>query len=735
MQNKKHLTGVSTMKKGLDALKDTSVHRFLKDSFRACFLTILLSGIINAQSLKYPPARMDNVIDDYFGTKVPDPYRWLENQDSPETQAWVEAENKLTHSYLNAIPAREKIKTRLTELMNFPRYSTPSKRGDRYFFSKNDGLQNQSVLYMQKTLTGEPEVVLDPNKFSPDGTIALSLLAYSKDGTLLAYGISKSGSDWQEIKILNIDTKKEFPETIKWCKFSNVAWKDVRSGFFYNRYPEPGTVPEEDQYNYNKIYWHKLGTPQTEDQLVYENPNQKELSFTPFITEDGKYLVLYVELGTDPKNRVYYREVESKSPFIKLLDKADANYAFVGNLDTLFYFRTDLDAPHGKVIQINIKNPDPKDWKEVIPQASEVLSDARMVDDQLVVVSMQDAHDKLKLYDFNGEFKKEIDLPDLGSVGSISGRRRDTEMFFEFTSFLYPTTILRYDFGKGEVSTFYQPEINFIFSAYESKQVFYTSKDGTRVPIFIVHKKGLKFDYSNPVLLTGYGGFNASMQPYFSISRLVWLENGGVFALANLRGGNEYGEAWHQAGMLNRKQNVFDDFISAGEWLIQNRYTSTDKLAIIGGSNGGLLVAACMTQRPELYGAVICQVPLTDMLRYQKFTVGRYWIPEYGDATRSQEEFNYIYAYSPLQNVKKGTDYPPTLITTADTDDRVAPLHAKKFAAALQAANAGDNPILLRVETKAGHGGGKPTSKVIDEQSDTYAFLFKIFGMGNSISK
>jgi len=704
----------------------------LLTSFQIFLLVILLSGIINAQKLTYPPARMDNVVDDYFGTKMPDPYRWLENPDSPETQAWVEAENKLTHTYIGAIPAREKIKARLTELMNFPRYSTPSKRGDRYFFSKNDGLQNQSVLYMQKTLTGEPEVVLDPNKFSPDGTIALSLLAYSKDGTLLAYGISKSGSDWQEIKILNIDTKKEFPETIKWCKFTNVAWKNDSTGFFYNRYPEPGSVPEEDQYSYNKVYFHKLGTSQAEDQLVYEDPEHKELSFTPFITEDGKYLVLYVELGTDPKNRVYYREVESQSPFIKLLDKADANYALVGNLDTLFYFRTDLDAPHGKIIQINIKNPDPKNWKEVIPQATEVLSDARMLDDQLVIVSMQDAHDKLKLYDFNGVFKKEIELPDLGSVGNISGRRTDKEMFFEFTSFLYPTTILRYDFEKGEVSTFYQPEINFIFSAYESQQIFYDSKDGTKVPMFIVHKKGLKFDYSNPVLLTGYGGFNASMQPYFSISRLVWLENGGVFALANLRGGNEYGEAWHQAGMLNRKQNVFDDFISAGEWLIQNRFTSTDKLALIGGSNGGLLVAACMTQRPELYGAVICQVPLTDMLRYQKFTVGRYWIPEYGDASRSPEEFNYIYAYSPLQNVKKGTVYPPTLITTADTDDRVAPLHAKKFAAALQAVNAGNNPILLRVETKAGHGGGKPTSKVIDEQSDIYAFLFKIFGMGQS---
>jgi prolyl oligopeptidase len=698
----------------------------------ACLILILLSGITSARKLTYSPARMDSMVGDYFGTKVPDPYRWLENPDFPETQVWVEAENKLTHDYLNAIPVREKIKTRLTELMNFPRYSTPTKRGDRYFFSKNDGLQNQSVFYMQKSLTGEPEVVLDPNKLSPDGTIALTLESFSKDGELLAYALSKSGSDWQEIRILNVDTEKEYPETIKWCKFTDVAWKDDRSGFFYNRYPEPGSIPEEDQYSYNKVYFHKLNTPQAEDQLVYEDPVNKELSFTPFITEDGKYLVLNVELGTDPKNRIYYREVGSKGPFIKLLAKADANYTFINSLDTLFYFRTDLDAPNGKVIQINLKNPDPRNWKIIIPQTDEVLSDARMVDDQLVLVLMQDAHDKLKLYDFSGNFKKEIELQDLGSINSISGRRTDKEMFFDFTSFLYPTTILRYDFGTGEVSTFYQPEIDFIFSDYESQQVFYESKDGTRIPMFIVHKKGLKLDHSNPVLLTGYGGFNISEKPYFSISRLIWLENGGIFALANLRGGNEYGEAWHQAGMLDRKQNVFDDFISAGEWLIQNRYTSTNKLAIIGGSNGGLLVAACEVQRPELYGAVICQVPLTDMLRYQKFTVGRYWIPEYGDATRSKEEFGYIYAYSPLQNVKKGIAYPPTLITTADSDDRVAPLHAKKFAAALQAANAGNNPILLRVETKAGHGGGKPTTKVIDEQSDTYAFLFKIFGMGQS---
>ena len=703
---------------------------FLYSLLAFCLIPIILFSLSYARKFKYPVARMDNVVEDYFGTKVADPYRWLENPDSPETQAWVEAENKLTYDFLNAIPQREKIKAKLTKLWNYPKYSVPMKKGERYFYSRNDGLQNQSVYYMQESLNSKPIMVIDPNKLSPDGTIALTIPGFSMDGKLLAYGISKSGSDWQEVRILNIETGKEYPEVIKWLKFSNVAWKNNNQGFYYNRYPESGSVPEEDQYNYNRVYYHKLGTPQSEDPLVYERPDAKELDFTPFITEDGKYLVLIVEYGTDPKNRIYYREVESNGPFIKLLDKADANYTFISNLDTLFYFRTDLDAPNGRVIQINIKNPSPQNWKEILPQKEEVIASVTMVNNQLVVVFSKDAHHQLKLYALDGAFIKEIELPDIGSLTPPSGKREDTEIFFGFTSFLYPEGIFRYDFVNEKVTTFYEAKIDFALSGYETRQVFYISKDGTRVPMFIVHKKGLKFDYQNPVLLYGYGGFNGGITPYFSISRLVWLENGGVFAVANIRGGDEYGEAWHQAGMLDRKQNVFDDFISAGEWLIQNRYTSPEKLAIIGGSNGGLLVAACMVQRPELFGAVICQVPVIDMLRYHKFTVGRYWIPEYGNAEANSDQFKFLYAYSPLNNVKKGVIYPPILITTADTDDRVAPLHAKKFAAALQSATAGDNPVLLRVETKAGHGGGKPTSKVIEESSDIYAFLFKILGIG-----
>lgn len=726
------------MQKRLSRLNKDSKFFSTLTSLKIFLLTLLLLALIVAglflkvvaQELKYPVARTDEVVDDYFGTTVADPYRWLEDPDSPETQAWVEKENKLTYDYLNAIPVREKIKTRLTGLWNYSRYSIPQKKGERYFFFKNDGLQNQSVLYTQKTLKSEPAVVIDPNEFSPDGTIALSNLACSQEGTLIAYGISKSGSDWQEVKILNVDTSKEYDEVIKWCRYSSIAWRHDNKGFFYDRYPEPGTVKEQDQVNFNRVYWHKLGTPQSEDQLIYERPEAKELGFSPFITDDGKYLILNVWHGTDPKNRVYYREVESDEPFIHLLDKADAGYTFIDNLDSLFYFQTDLDAPRGRIIAIDIKNPAPENWKEIIAEQREVLRFVRIINNQFVAVYMQDAQDKMKLYKLDGTFVKEMELPDLGSVRGLSGKRKDTDMFFGFTSFLYPQTIFRYDFETEKISPFNEPEIDFDLSEYETKQIFYSSKDGTKVPMFIVHKRGLTLDGENPALLYGYGGFNGSITPYFSISRLIWLENGGVFAVANLRGGGEYGEAWHQAGMLDKKQNVFDDFIAAAEWLIQNKYTNSKKLAVIGGSNGGLLVAACMVQRPELFGAVVCQVPLTDMLRYHRFTVGHYWVVEYGNAEANPDHFKFLYAYSPLHNVKKGVTYPPTLITTADTDDRVVPFHAKKFAATLQAAVARDNPILLRVETKAGHGGGKPTSKVIDEQSDIYAFLFKIFELG-----
>ncbi len=676
----------------------------------------------------YPPARQADVVDDYHGTKVPDPYRWMEDAGADETVAWVEAENKLTRAFLDGVPDRAPLEKRLTKLWDYPRYSLPYKQGGRYFFTKNDGLQNQSVFYWQKNLESEPAVVLDPNTLSEDGTIAVSATSYSEDGKLLAYGLSSRGSDWQEIKIRYVETGKDFDEVLKWCKFASIAWKHDQSGFYYDRFPEAGTVPEEDQNAYNRVYWHTLGTPQSSDVLVYEDPENKEWGFGPFVTDDGKYLGLYVTHGTDPRNGIYYREVEKGGEFVKLLALEEARFDPIDNIGSVWYFNTDLDAPRGRVVAIDVANPDRANWREVIPEGEDVLHNVGMVNNELVTAYLHDAHHVLKIHHTTGEFAREIELPTIGSAYGLSGERKDTEMFFGFTSFLYPTTAFRYDFKTNEASVFRRPEIDFDDSKYETKQVFYQSKDGTRVPMFITHKKGMALDGANPTILYGYGGFNAAMIPYFSVANLLWLENGGVYAVANIRGGDEYGEEWHQGGILERKQNVFDDFIAASEWLIANKYTSTPRLAIEGGSNGGLLVAACMIQRPDLFGAVICQVPVTDMLRYHKFTVGRYWVSDYGSSD-NPEHFKFLYAYSPAHNVKKGVTHPAALITTADTDDRVVPMHGKKFAAALQAADTGENPILIRIETKAGHGGGKPTSKRIEEAADVYAFLFKVFGM------
>jgi prolyl oligopeptidase len=679
--------------------------------------------------LNRPFTRRDDIIDDYHGTKVADPYRWLENPTSEETLAWVEAQNALMSHHIKTIPAHRQIQARLTTLWDYPKYSVPVRKGGRYFFSKNSGLQNQSVLYVQQTLQGEAAVVIDPNTFSEDGTLALTNQALSKDGKLLAYGVSSGGSDWQEIKIRQVDSGIDFPEVIRWCKFSSIAWRHDNQGFYYNRLPEPGTVPEEDQSNFSQVYWHTLDTPQSEDLLMYERPDAKELSFSPFITNDGVYLMLHVWHGTEPKNRLYYREVNSAGPFIRLLDDADARYSLVGNTGSIFYIWTNLDAPRNRIIAIDIEHPDRANWKELIPQQDDVMDFIMMVNNQFVVTYMHDAYHLMKIYNLDGSLVRDIALPTLGSIVEISGKPEHTEMFINFTSFLYPPTIFRYDFPSSSLTLLHGTEIDFDASSYETKQVFYTSKDGTRVPMFLTHKKGLTLDGTNPTLLYGYGGFDNSLTPSFTIATLVWLEHGGIYAVANLRGGGEYGEEWHRAGTLEHKQNVFDDFIAAAEWLIANKYTNTSRLAIQGGSNGGLLVAACMIQRPALFGAVLCHVPVIDMLRYHKFTVGRYWVSDYGNAETDPEHFKFLYAYSPLHNVKEGEVYPATFILAADTDDRVVPAHAKKFAATLQAADGGKNPILLRIETKAGHGLGKPTAKVIEERSDVLAFLFERFGM------
>ncbi len=688
----------------------------------------------------YPAARRSDVQDDYHGTVVPDPYRWLEDPKSEETAAFVKAQNALARHALDAIPARDDIEERLRQLWDYPKVSPLRRRetGDgrtRYFFLKNDGLQNQPVLYRQEGLDGEPQTIIDPNALSAEGTVALINYAPSKDGRLVAYALSSSGSDWQEIHVIDVESGEQYDDVLHWVKFTSIAWTADASGFFYGRYPEPGAMPDAPPSTHHRLYWHTLGTPQEEDVLVYARPDNPDLGFDPQVTEDGDYLVLRVWRGTDTENRFYYRPLtgegsagDDSGRFVRLLDESDAHYEFVGNVGSRFYFHTDLDAPRGRVIAIDVEHPQRERWEEIVPEGEDAVDAVRLVNGHLVVASTYHAVHRVHLYTLEGEEAGEIELPAPGSIQEIAGRQQDDELFLAFQSFLHPPAILRYDFNAGEASPLHQPDVAFDAEAYETHRVFYTSADGTRIPMFLIHKKGLEADGSHPTILYGYGGFAVSLMPTFAVSWLVWLEQGGVIAIPNLRGGNEYGEEWHRAGMLEKKQNVFDDFIGAAEWLIDEGITSEEGLAIMGGSNGGLLVAACMLQRPDLFGAVVCRVPVADMLRYHRFTAGRYWIGEYGNAEVNADHFRFLYAYSPLHNVQPGADYPPILITTADTDDRVVPMHAKKLAATLQAADDGTNLILLRVETEAGHGLGKPTSKAIEELADILAFLVDTVG-------
>ncbi len=686
-----------------------------------------------SQPLVYPLTPSVNQVDTYHGTPVADPYRWLEDPDSPETKAWVEAQNKLTFGYLEAIPARDRLQQRLTKLWNYEKYGIPFKEGDkngspgRYFYFKNDGLQNQSVLYTLKSLEDQPTVLLDPNTLSEDGTVALSGMTISDDGNLMAYGLSISGSDWQEWKVRDVETGNDLEDQVKWVKFSGTSWTHDNKGFFYSRYDEPKEKTKlEDVNYYQKLFYHRLGTPQSEDILIYERPDQKEWGFSGGVTEDGRYLVISVWLGTDNRNLVFYKDLSiPDAPVVELINTFEAEYSFVDNDGSRFWFRTNLDAPRGRVIAIDTTNPDRAHWQEVIPQSENTLESVGVLNNQFVVAYLKDAYDQVKIFDLNGNFVRDVDLPGIGSIGGFGGKRHDTETFYSFTSFTTPNTIYRYDMVTGESQIFRKPEVDFDPDDYETRQIFYHSKDGTKVPMFIVHKKGVKLDGNNPTYLYGYGGFNVSLTPSFSVSLLVWMERGGIYAVPNLRGGGEYGEDWHQAGMKLKKQNVFDDFIAAAEWLISNKYTSPQKLAIGGGSNGGLLVGACMTQRPDLFGAVLPAVGVMDMLRFHKFTIGWAWMSEYGSPDDA-EEFKALYAYSPLHNLKSGTAYPATLITTADHDDRVVPAHSFKFAATLQAAHKGDAPVLIRIETKAGHGAGKPTTKLIEEAADRWAFLIKV---------
>ncbi len=686
--------------------------------------------------LAYPVARKGDVVDDFRGTKVADPYRWLEDLDSPETKAWVEAENKLTFDYLNQIPVRAAIKARLTKLWNYERYGVPFKEGGRYFYQKNDGLQNQSVLYTVNVLNDQPRVLLDPNQLSPDGTVALAGTAVSEDGKLMAYGLAASGSDWTEWHVRDVETGRDLPDVLKWVKFSGASWTADGRGFFYSRYDEPKQGNKLAAVNeYHKIYFHRIGTPQSDDSLIFAGTEeQKGWTFHGRVTDDGRYLIIFASPGASAENRLYYKDLQApgtESPVVKLLDDAGVAQYFVGNDGPVFWIQTDRGAPHKQVVTVDTRAPERKNWKTVVPPAQETLESASVVNNMLIASYLKDAHRAVKIYDARGRLVRDLQLPGIGDAFGFRGRQKEKETFYAFTGFTTPATIYRLDMTTGRSTLFRQPKVDFNPNDYETKQVLYTSKDGTRVPMFITYKKGINLDGSNPTLLYGYGGFDIAETPAFSVSILTWMEMGGVYALANLRGGSEYGKEWHEAGMKLKKQNVFDDFIAAAEWLIANKYTSMPKLAIFGGSNGGLLVGAALTERPELFGAALPAVGVMDMLRFPRFTIGAAWQTEYGSPD-NPEEFKALYAYSPLHNIKPGTSYPPTLITTADHDDRVWPGHSFKFAAALQAAQAGPAPILIRIETKAGHGAGKPTSKQIEEVADRWGFLVRALNMNLS---
>lgn len=682
---------------------------------------------VKMEPVTYPQTKKMEVVDDYFGTKVADPYRWLENDTAADTKEWVQEQNKATFGFLDKIPKRSKIKERLTDIFNYPKYSSPFRAGEYYFFSKNDGLQNQSVIYYQKGLEGTPEVFLDPNKMSDDGTAAVSLLGFSKDKKFVAYAINQSGSDWQNIFVMEVATKKQLSDKLEWVKFSGAAWKN--DGFYYSRYSAPVKGTELSQKNeYHKIYYHKLGDAQDKDVLVYEDKTKPLRYYGAQTTEDERFLLVYISEGTDG-TECLYKDLNANDKNFGLLFKGfKYNYSVLNNDGDKLLVHTDDSAPNYRVVSVDPKNSAKENWKDVIPEDSKnLLQMAATGGGKIFGEYLKDVATHVYQFDYNGKMEREITLPALGNASGFGGDADDKVIFYTFTSFTYPPTIYKYDIAAGTSDVWRKSDVKFNPDDYETKQVFYPSKDGTKIPMFLVYKKGIKMDGNNPTLLYAYGGFNISLEPNFSTSRLILLENGGIYALANLRGGGEYGEKWHEAGKLLKKQNVFDDFISAAEYLIKEKYTSSEKLAIQGGSNGGLLVGACMTQRPDLYKVCFPAVGVMDMLRYHKFTVGWGWAVEYGSSD-SVEHFNNLYKYSPLHNIKEA-NYPATMVTTADHDDRVVPAHSFKFISELQAKNKSANPTLIRIDVKAGHGAGKPTSKIIDEQSDIWSFMFYNMGV------
>ncbi len=671
--------------------------------------------------LNYPVTKTVAHKDNYHGTEIEDPFRWLEVDTATEVESWVKSQNKVTYDYLDKIPYRKKIEERYEALFNFPKLSSPFKAGEYYFFYKNDGLQNQSVIYIQKGLEAEPEVFIDPNELSAAGTTSINILGFSKDDKYVAYSKQEAGSDWAEIHLMEVASKQKLPDVLKWVKFSGASWKG--NGFYYSRYPAPKAGMELSGDNkFHSVYYHQLGDDQSKDKLVFEDKDQPNMYHFCNTSEDEKFLFMYAAPGTNGYAS-YYKNLEKNGDFVPLIKGYDYKSSVVKHVNGKFLMMTDIDAPKYRLVEVDPAKPGKENWKEIIPESNNLLNGVGTGGKKLFANYLENATTRIYQSEYDGSNRKEIKLPGLGSAGGFGGKEEDNTLFYTFSSFVYPSTIFQYDVTTGASKEFYKTSLKFNPEDYVEKQVFYPSKDGTKVSMFIVHKKGLALNGENPTYLYGYGGFNVNLTPSFSTSRIILLENGGVFAMPNLRGGGEYGEEWHKDGMLMKKQNVFDDFIAAAEYLIAEKYTNSDKLAIAGGSNGGLLVGACMTQRPELFAVALPAVGVMDMLRYHKFTVGKGWIPEYG-SSEDPEHFKNLLSYSPLHNLKEGVEYPATMVTTADHDDRVVPAHSFKFAAQLQKAHKGDNPVLIRIATDAGHGAGKPTSKIIEEQAELWSFVF-----------
>ncbi len=677
----------------------------------------------------YPSAPRVDHVDEYHGVKVADPYRWLEELDSPQTRAWIEAQVSLTETFLQGLPQRASLRRRLDALQDFERYSTPWREGDRWFWFHNSGLQNQNILYTAQSAGGQARVLLDPNTLSQDGTVALAGTAISQDGRYLAYGLAEAGSDWNTWRVRDIQTGQDLPEQIRWVKFSGASWTRDGRGFYYSRYPAPQPGQDLKAVNHDHtLYYHRLGTPQTEDRRVFGILEHPDWSVSGGVTEDGRWLIISVERPDTENDALWVQDLACPDSRVRPLPGAfQAQFGAIEVEGNTLLARTDLGAPRFRLVSLDLAQ-EKADWQELVPQEADTLESASRAGNRLFLEYLHDAHTRIAVHDLTGRRLGEVTLPGLGSAGGFQARRQDTETFYSFTSFTVPTVVYRYDLATGKSSVWKQPKLTFDPGRYQTRQVFVTSKDGTRVPMFLSCARNLKPDGNLPVLMYAYGGFNYSLTPYFSATSMAWMEQGGVYAVPNLRGGGEYGEEWHQAGTRTRKQNVFDDFMAAGQWLVANNYTRPARLAIMGGSNGGLLVGACLTQRPELFGAAIPQVGVMDMLRFEKFTIGYAWVSDYG-SVENPEEFAALRAYSPYHNLKVGTHYPPTLITTADHDDRVFPAHSFKFAAALQAAQGGEAPTLIRIETRAGHGAGKPTSKRLDEAADILAFLMRALGM------